>query len=250
MGGAAFSLNDVPINDDNKGKNIPCGRISQLGGVVPPVCQNNTEVDFMGNLGSDPFGLHELIFNMKVNSKKKRKAHVRSSGQKNNKVTDLLSDPRKKIKVKATNLSARADHSQSLYSSSSLRSGEGKHTSTFSGGGAESPIPDEHSTSNQGGENGGEAGLGGSWSPDGKGTQNYASIPVDLNETPMASTSMGREWGLDDSRCSDLEMEVQVTIGIGRCVGIDVSSFKDQIRDLILGEGVKNWFDGFYEHKF
>ncbi|KAI3755133.1 hypothetical protein L1987_54928 [Smallanthus sonchifolius] len=99
---------------------------------------------------------------------------------------DLPSDPRKKVKIKTTNPSERADHPQSMCSSSSFRSGDGKHTPIHSldGGGAGGPISADHSTPNQVGENEGEVGSGGSRSRDGKGAQNYASIPVDLNEPP------------------------------------------------------------------
>ncbi|KAI3687421.1 hypothetical protein L1987_81117 [Smallanthus sonchifolius] len=73
----------TPIRaDGNNGKNIPCAGINQHGDEVPRTSQVNAGLDFLGNLGSDLFGLHELIFNMGAQSKKKKKAHMISSLQK------------------------------------------------------------------------------------------------------------------------------------------------------------------------
>ncbi|KAI3816444.1 hypothetical protein L1987_16142 [Smallanthus sonchifolius] len=59
---------------------------------------------------------------------------------------------------------------------------------------------------------------------------------VDLNETPIASLTICREEEMGDYSVANVDLEIQNTIEVGLCVGIDVSMFKDQVQDIILGE--------------
>ncbi|KAI3798603.1 hypothetical protein L1987_33880 [Smallanthus sonchifolius] len=72
---------------------------------------------------------------------------------------------------------------------------------------------------------------------DGAGSHDRVHPSVDLNVSPMVSANMEQEGVGSKGDTINLDLEIDNTIEVGLCVGIDASGYKDQVREIIAGEG-------------
>ncbi|KAI3793408.1 hypothetical protein L1987_36027 [Smallanthus sonchifolius] len=127
-------LNSGDNNHDNYEGNIPCEVVNAMGGnsrsgevaaVSPPIAKHACNVGFGDFLGSDPFGLNEIIFNFGAQPKKKRKAFTRSPSL-SSKSSSSSRPPRKNLKAKKMRSSAMGDQSIGFISSGNHASDGGE----------------------------------------------------------------------------------------------------------------------------
>ncbi|KAI3806692.1 hypothetical protein L1987_22606 [Smallanthus sonchifolius] len=200
---SAFN-SDLPHADSNlQDNNIMAVSGLQLNSVSSPIQLSQQAQS--GVMGSDPFGLHELIFNIGAQPKRKRHTPIRYPNSLS-RARPPLSVSRKRVKRKLPP-SAVLDSDLEMEKEVSL--GEDQIGEV---------MPDR------------------------------VDIQVDLNRAPsflensqeVIEELIGEE-DLELVKIAIIDKEIQSTVDVAMCIGIDLSQHAQQVEDLIQGGGDVNF---------